>query len=52
MKTKVQRISEDLMTELKSIAIKNNIKIVEASKEVAKMIKKNKNRTFIKEIKF
>lgn len=49
---RVRRISDELDRKLQDLAIKNNIKYIDASREMAKVSDKVKNRRIFKEIKF
>jgi len=51
-RSRVQRISEELIKEIENVARKNNIKVIEASREVARIVKRNKERKMFREIKF
>ncbi len=54
MRSKIIRVSSEHAKELEEFARKNNMKIVEASKEFAKVFRQNKGRklTSDREIKF
>lgn len=52
VKSRIVRISEELVEEIERVARKNQIKIVEASREVARMMKNNKNKKLTKDIQF
>lgn len=52
MKTKIIRVSKELSDEIERFAKLNDTRLVEASKEFAKLIRQNKNRKIIREIKF
>lgn len=42
IKSKIVRVNEELVKEINEIAKKNNIKFIEASREVANAIRNNK----------
>lgn len=44
MKSKLIRVNEDLNVEIRRIATKNNMKLVEASKIVAEMIRRSRDK--------
>ena len=46
------RVSFELSDVITEIAKKNEMKITEASREAARLIKKQKNKTWLREIKF
>jgi len=48
------RIHKDLETEIKNLAEKNSIRTIQASREIAEMMKKIKinNKKMVREIKF
>jgi len=48
----VKRISNELNEEIKRISEKNGIGYTEACKEIARVIKKNRNKKVVREIKF
>ena len=50
--TDIKRISRELTTELEGFASRNHTNIVEASREFARLIKQNRNKTVLREIKF
>lgn len=51
-KSKIMRINLDLANELERFAKTNNIKIMDASKEFARVIRRNRGRKVSREIKF
>lgn len=54
MRGRVRRISDELDLTIKNLSIKNNIKYIEASREISKLssiLRNNKNKIY-KEIKF
>lgn len=52
MKTKLIRVNMELANEINEIAKKNCIKLTEASREIARLVRNNKNKKMIKEIRF
>lgn len=52
MKTKLIRVKIELADEIKEIARKNQITLTEASKEIARLLRNNKNRKIKREITF
>ena len=52
MKSNVVRINDELVQEINRIAKKNQMKFVEASKEVASELKRKKGKRVLREIQF
>lgn len=52
MKTKIGRVSDELWKEMRRIAKQNEMSLVDASKEVAKELRKKRNKKVIREIQF
>jgi len=52
MKSRTARINEELAKEIERIAKKNEIKFVDASREIMRLLKQNKNKKLRREIQF
>ena len=52
MKSRVIRISEELVKEIENVQRKNNIKFIDASREIAKIVINNKPKEVIRKIRF
>lgn len=52
MKSRIARINEELAKEIERIAQNNKLKFVEASGEIIKLLKQNKNKKLKREIIF
>lgn len=52
MGSKITRIDSELAKELERIAKKNDMKLVEASREIARELRRKRNKKIIREIQF
>ena len=50
--SEVRRINKELAEEIEKVAKKNQMKFLEASREIARMLKQKQNKKFIREIEF